>query len=454
MNMAFRQKDFKTAGLLSILKTPEFHDVLDNARHFRNKNQEGIRRIYRIEHEESQDRQACHAKKRDHYPSSNINAPKKKTDSERKKKGEGKKSARKRSAGELLSRHEGGGDSSDSDMDSEKLALEDSSSQDSQSDNDQGDVGDDQEPGEMEAGVGGAMEEGAAGEAMEEGVGGGRGAMEEGAGGESGRAMDNDDDSDVSSSFSVDSDDDVPLNQLVPRSKEFWRHPFPNPESVSVQEARKHPWKLNCVRHLIMNNEWKKTVVEAVPISQRYKGKPPKLMRMDGLKFLLVPSTNRILYLFHSDFGLELIHVEKLFKNQNKKLCVKYTRVLSTAQAERQCKSDANHSVINGSGVSTQTSLGALALQDILVKQKRHNDQRTIFHRGDFPFETSVENLVGFVPWESACDSVVTKEIDAEDPKSVLDNLNAKLSLAPKLTSMSEVDLVYLGSDFSEVDGK
>jgi hypothetical protein len=76
---------------------------------------------------------------------------------------------------------------------------------------------------------------------MEEGVGGGRGAMEEGAGGESGRAMDNDDDSDVSSSFSVDSDDDVPLNQLVPRSKEFWRHPFPNPESVSDQEARKHP---------------------------------------------------------------------------------------------------------------------------------------------------------------------------------------------------------------------
>jgi len=298
------------------------------------------------------------------------------------------------------------------------------------------------------------MEEGAAGEAMEEGVGGGRGAMEEGAGGESGRAMDNDDDSDVSSSFSVDSDDDVPLNQLVPRSKEFWRHPFPNPESVSVQEARKHPWKLNCVRHLIMNNEWKKTVVEAVPISQRYKGKPPKLMRMDGLKFLLVPSTNRILYLFHSDFGLELIHVEKLFKNQNKKLCVKYTRVLSTAQAERQCKSDANHSVINGSGVSTQTSLGALALQDILVKQKRHNDQRTIFHRGDFPFETSVENLVGFVPWESACDSVVTKEIDTEDTKSVLANLNAKLSLDRKLTSMSEVDLVYLGSDFSEVDGK
>jgi hypothetical protein len=203
-----------------------------------------------------------------------------------------------------------------------------------------------------------------------------------------------------------------------------------------------------------MNNEWKKTVVEAVPISQRYKGKPPKLMRMDGLKFLLVPSTNRILYLFHSDFGLELIHVEKLFKNQNKKLCVKYTRVLSTAQAERQCKSDANHSVINGSGVSTQTSLGALALQKILANQKKHKDERTIFHRGDFPFETSVENLVGFVPWESACDSVVTKEIDAEDTKSVLDNLNAKLSLAPKLTSMSEVDLVYLGSDFSEVDGK
>ena len=122
--------------------------------------------------------------------------------------------------------------------------------------------------GAMEEGVGGgrgAMEEGAAGEAMEEGVGGGREAMGQGAAGEAmGGAMDSDDKSDVSSSFSEDSDDDVPLIRLAPSDKKFWRHPFPNPADVSDHAARKHPWKLNCVRHLIMNNEWKATVVEAV----------------------------------------------------------------------------------------------------------------------------------------------------------------------------------------------
>jgi len=438
MNMAFRQQDFKAAGLLSIQKTPEFHSLLDNARHFRNVNAEGIRRIYRIKHEESQDRHACHAKKQDHYTSSNIQTKKK----NEKKKGGGEKSARKLSEGELLSRHEGGGDSSDSDMDNES-ALDDPSSkdsqsespsQDSQSDNDQGDVGDDQERGAMEEEVGGAMGQGAAGGAM-------------------GGAMDSDDKSDVSSSFSEDSDDDVPIIRLPPSDKKFWRHPFPNPADVSDHAARKHPWKPNCVRHLIMNNKWKETVVEAVPDSKTYKVKPPILMRMDGLKFLLVPSINQILYLFHSELGLELIHVENILKDRDT-MRVKYTRVLSTAQAERQCKSDANHKVKNESGVSTQTSLGAQALRDILAKQLQLNDQRTIFHRGDFAFTTAVGNLVGFVPWEPACDSVVTKEIDTEETKSVLAKLNSKLSLDPKITSMSEVDLVYLGSDFSEVDGK
>ncbi len=71
------------------------------------------------------------------------------------------------------------------------------------------------------------------------------------AGGAMGGAMDSDDKSDVSSSFSEDSDDDVPIMRLPPSEKKFWRHPFPNPADVSDQAARNHPWKLNCVRHLI-----------------------------------------------------------------------------------------------------------------------------------------------------------------------------------------------------------
>jgi hypothetical protein len=305
--------------------------------------------------------------------------------------------------------------------------------------------------GAMEEGVGGAMEEGVGG-AMEEGVGG---AMEEGVGRAMGQglggAVDNDK-SDVSSSFSDDSDADVPLNQLPPRTKELLKHPFPNPEKVSDRDAKLRPWKLNCIRHLILGNEWKNTVVEPVQTSKKYKGKPPILIRMDGLKFPLLLSKHKFLYVFYSEFGLELIHVEEILKNQDRGgMRVRYTRVLSTAEAEKHCRSETNHSWINDSGVSHEISLGAKALREILEKQEKRNDQRIIFHRGDFPFVTSVGNLVGFVQWETACDSVAGEF--ATSGERSLASLNTALSLDQRLRSLSDVDLVFLGPDFSDMNG-
>ena len=159
--------------------------------------------------------------------------------------------------------------------------------------------------------------------------------------------------------------------------------------------------------------------------------------------------------------GLELIFVEEILQNKDKAekknggrgLCVRYTRVLSTAEAQKQCKSEANHKVKNTSGISQLISLGAKALQDILAKQKERKDQRTIFHRGDVPFETSAENIVGFVPWDSACDSVCGEMAEAEE-NSVLTKLNAEMKLDTKLKSLKEVDMVWLGSDFSDMDAE
>jgi hypothetical protein len=123
----------------------------------------------------------------------------------------------------------------------------------------------------------------------------------------------------------------------------------------------------------------------------------------------------------------------------------------STAEAEKHCRSETNHSWINDSGVSHEISLGAKALREILEKQEKRNDQRIIFHRGDFPFVTSVRNLVGFVQWETACDSVAGEF--ATSGERSLASLNTALSLDQRLRSLSDVDLVFLGPDFSDMNG-
>ena len=90
-------------------------------------------------------------------------------------------------------------------------------------------------------------------------------------------------------------------------------------------------------------------------------------------------------------------------------------------------------------------------MREILEKQEKRNDQRIIFHRGDFPFVTSVGNLVGFVQWETACDSVAGEF--ATSGERSLASLNTALSLDQRLRSLSDVDLVFLGPDFSDMNG-
>ena len=488
MSMIFRKEDFKTAGMLSALKTTEFHTVLASARQFRNQHRDDFKRVFRIGHEESYGRNECHpdTKKRDHYDTTNIAGLNHKKIAGLVKKGGSKGNSEKRTVGKLSKRHEEEGDSSD--LEGNECAgsesddpSENSSSEESSSKNDLGGSGCDQEyPMDEDA------EESEHVPVVSKGGGPSTNCDRQAElrsslhlpdrleapeiSGVAGAQAEQDDqecdNSDISSSFSDFDDIDVPLNQLKPaanalRSGVNLSHPFPDPQSVSEKEVKSHPWKLNSIRNLIMKQEWRKTSVVHVPETQKFKGKAPILSRMDGLKFPLVKSKHHVLYVFYNDAGLELIFVEEILQNKDKAekknggrgLCVRYTRVLSTAEAQKQCKSEANHKVKNTSGISQLISLGAKALQDILAKQKERKDQRTIFHRGDVPFETSAENIVGFVPWDSACDSVCGEMAEAEE-NSVLTKLNAEMKLDTKLKSLKEVDMVWLGSDFSDMDAE
>ena len=58
-----------------------------------------------------------------------------------------------------------------------------------------------------------------------------------------------------------------------------------------------------------------------------------------------------------------------------------------------------------------------------------------------------------FVPWDSACNSACGEMAEAEE-NLVLTKLNAEMKLDMKLKSLKEVDMVWLGSDFSDMDAK
>jgi hypothetical protein len=301
-------------------------------------------------------------------------------------------------------------------------------------------------------------------------------------------AMDDSDSyaSDVPSNFfDSDEDLDIPLIQRkfpagsrdcsdpvesVSSTRHLLSHPFPDPKDVSDEQAAQHPWKLDSIRHLIQTLDWESTKVECQLKQDKIRGNSAILTRLDGKQFPLKPSKERLLYVLNNDDGLELINVEALqfkvpdseetHRTKRKKVCVKYTRVLSTENAVSKCKSDKDFTQVSHNGLTRMTSLGASSLKKLMKRQKECNDSRLIFHRGDFPFETSAENIVGFVPWESSCDGVAGVNIP-DYSRKMLARINTALSLAIdksqiqlKLSSLGEIDIVYLGPDFSEHDGE
>ena len=303
--------------------------------------------------------------------------------------------------------------------------------------------------------------------------------------GEGGRSMDEDgsdkDESDLGSEFDSDGDFDLDVPSAarrIPMSKDnsesaesaasgiqiVLAHPFPDVKDVSDQQAREHPWKFDSVRSIILRQKWKNTQVEF-----QLKGKTREclvknsviLTRLDGKRFPLKVSPN-LLYVLYTDNGLEFGFIEaiehKIEKRHRKeakgKVIVKYTRALRTEKAIQECSGVRDHEEMIKSGVRRVSSLGRASLKTYLQKHSAGGNTRLVFHRGDFPFETSAENVVGFVAWQSAGDGIDGMS-SPDNQKVFLSNINNSLRLdsSPsdlKLGSLSEIDCVYLGPDFSE----
>jgi hypothetical protein len=231
-------------------------------------------------------------------------------------------------------------------------------------------------------------------------------------------------------------------------------------QDLTAQQARERPWKLDSIRHLLQNNNWTGTKVEFQMRGKKLAIHSVILTRLDGWSFPLIKSAH-LLYVIFTDDGLELAHIESVScaaadgKNQKKarKILIKYSRVFRTEKAIELCESEDHHSKTSH-GIRRVSSLGAKSLRKLLEQENSESNARLVFHRGDFPFETSAENVVGFVAWKSACDGVDGASIN-DDSKAFLAQINNSLRMPSgtiqlKLANLSEFDTVYLGQDFSE----
>ena len=130
-------------------------------------------------------------------------------------------------------------------------------------------------------------------------------------------------------------------------------------------------------------------------------------------------------------------------KKREVQWCVTYTRCLRTEEAiANSTRSD--HVAKNEHGVNRPASLGKASLRKIWNK----NDPRLIFHKGDFPYETAAENIVGFVGWDSAVSSAADSGF-----KDVLKNISTNLThrnTSFQVQKPGDMDWVYCGPDFSE----
>jgi hypothetical protein len=258
------------------------------------------------------------------------------------------------------------------------------------------------------------------------------------------------DESDVGSDFAGGDDDE----EICP----WTTHPFSDDDEHtegSGTEKERYKWKLSYTRSLLQKSPWKATENSAGEYRSRRKSKKGPaadshmvinrqviLTRMDGQSFPLMKESGCLFYVLFEMTGLELIYVTEIFKTAANKLMVKYCRVLSTKRAAEECEHE--HDIqqkltIQNCSINTNR-LGRASLRELSGLQAQGGKRRT-FHRGDVTYETEACNIVGFIGWSPAgnvaCDA------------SMLKNIKCHI---PTVQSLKEVDWVYCGDDFSDVN--
>ena len=245
----------------------------------------------------------------------------------------------------------------------------------------------------------------------------------------------------------------------------------PIPYTLSEADTARLPLKVESIRRRLERDIWQETRVEAPPgIKPGNQKKTTLTLTRDGTTFALDPKAAHLFFVAYGDSGLEVIHVEEtlwkvpeaekskreLCRKSSTKMkpewCVKYNRVMSTEHAmEVSTKGDFKMGT-GGVGRPILRSLGKSSLQKLLDEQAKAQLDRLTFHKGDYPFEIAVKNIVGFVAWDALPSG---RAYSAEDRKQLLGKVNSALSKGSQqklvtISSMDEIDWVFCGPDFSE----
>ena len=488
LSCVFRKKDPETLGIADEFTSEgAFREMFQEARQFRRDHKLDYKKLYRVKHDESEDRQECSVRTKAVYKNSKIVDPDANRPGKRKKDVENLCRTKGRPKGrhdEALSDEEADSESEDTMTDTSlhSSGEEDDGEQDPPDPPDGGpDV---EEPSDLEApaveGGDSSAEHQRPQDLANEPCGSDKGEISE----EEEEDSDESDAESISDRSVSDSDLDIPLGQRpAPSSsqkdEDIWRnvgsHPWPVLKELNRDEAKRESrYKLSYTRFLFRSEKWKDTeIVSPPPPAEAIKGsrgggrktraaeeektvKKATLKRQDGLSFDLITGGVHFYVLFEVT-GLELIYVQRIFWGigENKgKLCVEFSRVLSTQEAS-ECTPDEEDLVANvrlDDGSTTHTTrLGRKSL-DAAVKKLNEipqKNERPIFHRGDWPIQTRACNIVGFVAWSSVGDHprFVPKDERDEMERILLQSVTAT---QPKIKKMAEIDWVFCGADFSD----
>lgn len=506
MSMVFRQKDFISMGMLKELRSSDFHKFIKEARKFRSQNKDRIDSFYRLDQLESENRQEHHTKTKDVYSCSNITEDVQKP---KQQKTQRTKNSAKQRAARLDRRRNDQSNSDDSSVSSDEVGSEAQGSasdsfEDDPAESPQGHANDlsydveSAQPGQVELDESESADlcaivsatpqilelpqpsQAAASESFESSADSPAGAIsncnaaagislscehgmiDQDLQGSENLADDVSEHSDLSSNFGESDDSDEEEGCIFEGPSSY---PFPSPRDLTDDEAQHiSPYKLSYIRYLLKKEKWKSTQVELDREPRREEiNEPLILTRLDKKQFVLTTSKCGLFYVLYGDDGLELISVERVLwkvlssdtedatrkpKQLPKQVCVEYTRALSTQNAIDQCKSVNDFHAKSSGGVTRTTSMGSASLKKYL-RSDAGPDSNLIFHKGDYPFETLAENIVGFVAWDPLCATARSPD----DLKRLMNIINSKQAKAQvKIYSLDEVDYVYCGPDFSEID--
>ena len=232
-------------------------------------------------------------------------------------------------------------------------------------------------------------------------------------------------------------------------------HPMPLDPTMTWNKAKAMPL-LTCIKTRFLckrfyeSGKWQgsKVLSKSGPSNQLTM---INLQRFDGEKFSIQASSGSALYVGFLETGLQLMYITGLFIREKRVMC-RYNRVVRTEIALEESPQEkawtSEKQTTDGQTVRFE-HMGKQGLRNFKERLKERCDgitQQNVFHWGNNVFETDVENIVSIVGW-------IPFNIDSAHDKAVFTTLLPKIQrFIPGIKSLNEIDCVFVGDPFNEVD--